>query len=205
MSAIEMLLHRQSTPLLCHPAPKGDDLDAILSAGMRAPDHGALKPWHFTVITGEGLKRLSDIFVEATNIEASNSIALLEGTIDNTSEAITIEKERLEKKLEKISKKPFRAPMIIVISTRFVDHKVPKQEQLITAGCCAHAMQMAAYSLNYGAMWRTGGFSYNSVVKQGLEISEENEIVGFLYIGSPTKDAIVKPAKPYVDHVSYWQ
>jgi len=97
MSAIEMLLHRQSTPLLCHPAPKCDDLDAILSAGMRAPDHGALKPWHFTVITGEGLKRLSDIFVEATNIEASNSIALLEGTIDNTSEAITIEKEDLRK------------------------------------------------------------------------------------------------------------
>ena len=196
MTAIEMLLHRQSTPLLCHPAPKGDDLDKILSAGMRAPDHGALKPWHFTVITGQGLQRFSDILVDATNQEASTNAGLLEGC--------SIEKEKLKLKVEKVAKKPFRAPMIIVISTKFVDHKVPKQEQLITAGCCAHAMQMAAYSLNFGAMWRTGGFAYDPVVKKGLDINDDNEIVGFLYIGSPTKDAIVKSAKPYAEHVNYW-
>jgi nitroreductase len=209
MTAIEMLLQRQSTPLLCHPAPKGDDLDAILSAGMRAPDHGALKPWHFTVITGQGLQRLSDIFVEATNNEALKNASLPSNFNNEVAEVskedAAIEQEKLAFKLEKIAKKPFRAPMIIVISTKFVEHKVPKQEQLVTAGCCAHAMQMAAYSLNYGAMWRTGGFSYNPVVKKGLEISEDNEIVGFLYIGSPTKEAIAKPAKSYTDHVNYWK
>ena len=43
--------------------------------------------------------------------------------------------------------------MIIVISTQYVEHnKVPQQEQLVAAGCCAHAMQMAAYALGYGAM-----------------------------------------------------
>lgn len=200
MTAIEMLVNRQSTPLLCHPAPKGDDLDAILAAGMRAPDHGALKPWLFTVITCQGLQRLSDIFVEATQVEASNRTDLLQGT----NEEQATEAAKLKFKLEKVAKKPFRAPMIIVISTRFVDHKVPKQEQLVTAGCCAHAMQMAAYALNYGAMWRTGGFAYNEVVKKGLEISEDDEIVGFLYIGSPTKETILKPAKPYTEHVEYW-
>lgn len=187
MTAIEMLLNRQSTQMLCHPAPKGGDLDAILASGMRAPDHGGLKPWHFTVITGQGLQRLSDIFVKATHTEAA-----------------TLDEEKLVQKLDKVAKKPFRAPMVIVISTKFVEHKVPKQEQLVTAGCCAHAMQMAAYSLGYGGMWRTGGFAYNSIVKQGLGIDLENEIVGFLYIGSPTKEAIVKPVKAYEDYVSYW-
>jgi len=204
MTAIEMLLNRQSTPLLCHPAPKGDDLDAILSAGMRAPDHGALKPWHFTVISGQGLQRLSDIFVSATNEEASLH-DVNNDAIELSKAQRVIEEEKRKFKLDKIAKKPFRAPMIIVISTKFVDHKVPKQEQLVTAGCCAHAMQMAAYALNYGAMWRTGGFAYNQTVKQGLDISDDNEIVGFLYIGSPTKDGIVKPAKPYTEHVNYWQ
>ncbi|GAA0818612.1 NAD(P)H nitroreductase [Colwellia sp. D2M02] len=187
MNAIEMLLHRQSTQMLCHPAPKDNDLDAILSAGMRAPDHGALKPWHFTVITGQGLQRLSEVFVQATHEELADE-----------------DEEKLALKIEKVSKKPFRAPMIIVISTKFVEHKVPKQEQLVTAGCCAHAMQMAAYSLGYGAMWRTGGFAYNPTVKKALGISNDNEIVGYLYIGSPTKEAVVKPAKPYEEFVTYW-
>jgi nitroreductase len=101
---------------------------------------------------------------------------------------------------------PFRAPMIIVVSTEFVDHgKVPKQEQLIAAGCGAHAMQMAAVALGYGAMWRTGELAYNAKVKQGLAIKEHDEIVGFLYIGTHGKEQVLKASKSFDNKVSYWQ
>jgi len=180
MTAIELLLHRQSNPLLTMPAPNEDALKHILSAGMRVPDHACLQPWHFTVITEDGLQRLSQLFVTSSNEQTAN--------------------------LEKVAKMPFRAPMIIVISTAFVEHeKVPEQEQLITAGCAAHAMQMAAYSLGYGAMWRTGAFAYNKKVKQGLNISEKNEIVGFLYIGTPCKEQVLKATKSFEGKVNYWK
>jgi len=108
--------------------------------------------------------------------------------------------------LEKIAKMPFRAPMIIVVSTQFVAHeKVPNQEQLITAGCSAHAMQMAAVALGYGAMWRTGSLAYNTTVKAGLNIKENDEIVGFLYIGTACREQAIKPAKSFKDKVSYWK
>lgn len=198
MDAIELLLQRQSTPVLTEPAPTEADLTTLLSAGMRVPDHGGLKPWHFHVITGQGLQRLSDIYVEATTINMASQTGLIEGA--------SIDENALNEKMAKVAKKPFRAPMIIVISTQYVEHnKVPLQEQLITAGCCAHAMQMAAFSLGYGAMWRTGGFAYNETVKQGLGLEGGNDIAGFLYIGTPSKVCNTKPAKSYQDKVTFWQ
>ncbi len=192
MTNIEFLLKRQSTPLLTEPAPDQEILDKILTAGMRVPDHGGLKPWHFHVIQGDGLQRLSDLFVEAVTLKTSNQA---QSAGDND----------LDKKIAKAAKMPFRAPMIIVVSSKFSEHgKVPQTEQMIAAGCCAHAMQIAASVLGYGAMWRTGELAYNKTVKQGLSIEENNEIIGFLYIGSPSKPLVEKPFRPYEQHVSYW-
>ena len=33
-----------------------DDLEKMISSGIRAPDHGMLRPWRITVIQGESLK-----------------------------------------------------------------------------------------------------------------------------------------------------
>lgn len=181
MNAIDLLLTRQSTPLLIAPAPNKDNLNTILTAGMRVPDHAGLTPFHFNVVENEGLKKLSHIFVDAVkspNIEQA--------------------------KLDKTAKMPFRAPLIIIISTKYQEHeKVPKNEQLITAGCSVHAMQMICVALGFGAMWRTGALSYDDSVKQALGIELDNDIVGFLYIGTKAKDLPQKPTKFFDDRVSY--
>lgn len=175
MDSIALLLNRQSNPFLTEPSPQTESLDVILKAGMKAPDHGALTPWRFTIIEKTGLDKLSAIFEQAMS-NITNDVL----------------------KIEKAKKMPYRAPMIIVISTAYQAHsKVPQQEQLVAAGCAAHAMQMAAFAQNYGAMWRTGDFSYNDEVKAQLSIASDEDIVGFLYIGSISKEL---PAKPNKDH-----
>jgi nitroreductase len=65
-------------------------------------------------------------------------------------------------------------------------------------------MQMAAFSLGYGAVWRTGDYSYNDLVKSGLSINLDDDIIGFLYIGTPAKDVPIKPLKSIEHHVSYF-
>jgi nitroreductase len=100
---------------------------------------------------------------------------------------------------------PFRAPLIIVISTKFHQHvKVPKQEQIIAAGCSVHAMQMAASCLDLGAVWRTGEMSYHPLVKERLNIELHEEIVGFLYIGDKLKELPLKSSKALDEYVSYF-
>lgn len=181
MKKIELLLNRQSTPLLTKPAPNQDELSAILNCGMRVPDHGGLTPWHFTVIKDDGLLRLSEIYTQALFSDGAQ-----------------------QSKLDKVAKMPLRAPLIIMISTKYKQHeKVPKQEQLVAAGCSAHAMQMAAFALGYGAMWRTGELSYHAEVKANLNVDENNDIIGFLYIGTSLKTLTNKSRKDFIEYVSY--
>jgi nitroreductase len=181
MDAIKLLTTRQSCANLFSPAPTHEHLQIIMQAGNRAPDHGGLMPWHFTVVENDGLHKLSDLFVA-------------------TAKAVQFDQQ----KLAKVEKMPFRAPLIIIVSTDYKNHeKVPKQEQLIAAGCCVHAMQMAAFALGYGAVWRTGEFSYNNQIKAGLAIESHNDIVGFLYIGSLAKTMPIKPSKA-LTNISYF-
>lgn len=181
MNAIDLLLNRQSNPSLTSPAPNGDALNNILKAGMKAPDHGALTPWRFIIAEKSGLTKLSNVFE-----------AVAKGQTDDAA------------KIEKAKNMPFRAPMIIIIVTNYQEHsRVPEQEQLVAAGCAAHAMQMAAFAQGYGAMWRTGDFSYISKVKTELDIDTHEDIVGYLYIGTPSKEIPAKPVKDFADYTEY--
>ena len=180
MNSIELLTQRQSNPHLTAPAPTEEHLDLILQAGMKVPDHASLTPWHFTLVKGDGLQRLSELFVDTAKRNNADTA-----------------------KVEKAAKMPFRAPLIIIVSTKYIDHeKVPKIEQTIAAGCCVHAMQMAAFALGYGAIWRTGDLSFDPAIKQGMGVNEQDDIVGFLYIGTTSKDLPVKKSKDYANHIS---
>jgi nitroreductase len=59
MDALELLVNRRSASRLAEPAPTGEQLDNIIRAGMRAPDHGTLQPWQFFIIEGEVLLALA--------------------------------------------------------------------------------------------------------------------------------------------------
>lgn len=71
---------------------------------------------------------------------------------------------------------------------------MPHIEQFASASCAAMAMQMAAVAQGFQGMWRTGEYAHCEIVKEGLGVSADNEIVGFLYLGTPAQDAAPKPA-----------
>lgn len=174
LDASELLLTRQSTPRLTTPAPNEQQLDFILNAAARVPDHGALTPWEFIIATDAGLETLAEIFVTAAKSKGAD-----------------------ETFLTKVKGMPHRAPMVITVVAKSQSHpKVPLLEQQLAAGCATMAMQQAAFSLGLGAVWRTGDFAFNAMVNQGLGIAAEDQIVGFLYIGTPAVKAPLKPLKP---------
>lgn len=50
--ALSVLMTRQSHWPLAEPAPDDSQLQQIFDAALRAPDHGALRPWRFVLIRG---------------------------------------------------------------------------------------------------------------------------------------------------------
>ncbi|MBP8065108.1 MAG: NAD(P)H nitroreductase [Aeromonadaceae bacterium] len=163
MDALSLLLHRQSIAQLQEPAPCGEVLERILQAGLRAPDHGALHPWQFLLAQGDGRQRLGELFAE-----------------------VALAREMSPDVIEKARKAPLRAPLVITVVARIQPHdKVPPLEQQLSAGCAVMAMQMAAQAQGFGGIWRSGWFIFDRLIHQALGLHESDQIVGFLYLGTP--------------------
>ena len=64
MDALDNILLRNSARGLSLPYPSKKEMETVYKAALRAPDHAWLRPSRFIQVTGEGLNKLSDIFVE---------------------------------------------------------------------------------------------------------------------------------------------
>jgi nitroreductase len=184
MDALTLLNNRNSEPKLSEPAPDSETVHKILGAALRAPDHGRLHPWRFLLITGKSRYRLGELFGEALRAR---------------------DPEANPEQIKKNQEAPLRAPIVITVIARLQEHpKVPKVEQLLSAGCAAHGILLAAQALGFGAIWRTGDNCYDPRVKEGLGLGEGEEIVGYVYLGSPV--GVPKPVEParVEDFVSTW-
>jgi len=177
MDAITLLTTRYSSARLTEPAPAGEDLALIKQAALRVPDHGGLKPWRFVVFNGKtALTKLGDIFAEAA-LEDNPGIA--------------------EDMLERARQLPLRAPMVIACIAKCREHaKVPVSEQVQSAACAVMAMQQAAFALGFGGIWRTGAYTQYEFVKQALGLGDDDEIVGYLYLGTCASEAALREPLP---------
>lgn len=164
MNALEALHSRGSVGKLAEPAPRGDALDNMLKAALRASDHQRLRPWRFLVIDGDARARLGQVFVEAE---------------------LAKDAQLSQEKQTEIAAKALRAPLIIAVVARVREHpKVPAIEQLLSAGAAAQLMLVAAHAQGFAGIWRTGGVAYDPLVHRRLGLEEGDQIVGFLYLGT---------------------
>lgn len=176
MDALTALTTRVSPARLGEPAPEGAALEGILKAGLRAADHGRLRPWKFLLIRGEARRRLGEVLVEALRKR------------DPATE---------ERFLKAEQEKPLRAPLLIVVAAAVQDNpKIPVIEQVVSAGAAAQNMLVAAHALGFGGFWRTGGPAYDEHVKQALGLKPSDALVGFLYLGSVAAAGPAKVADP---------
>ncbi len=182
MDALALLLERRSQPRLSTPAPAGEALENIKQAALRAPDHGGLTPWRFIVCEGGGLKRLGLLFEQSA-----------------------IENGKSAKEVERAPQLPLRAPMVIVAIARYQDSpKVPRIEQVASASCAVMSMQMAAQAQGFNGIWRTGTYAQCELVRSELGLAEDDELVGFLYLGTPAVQAPPPEAKAAEDFFEHW-
>ena len=68
MDALNNILNRVSARELSLPHPTKDEMDLVYKAALRAPDHAWLRPSSFIEVSGDGLKKLSSIFLNLENL-----------------------------------------------------------------------------------------------------------------------------------------
>ena len=180
-------LKRYSTPAaaLSEPAPDDKQLRLILKTALNAPDHGRLHPYRFISIRGDGRQKLSEIFGRATLMRDPD-----------------VESAYLKKQQDK----PLRSPLIVVVVAKLIESpKIPEIEQMLSAGAAAHSVLLASNALGFGSIWLTGANAYDPFVCDELGLEENERIIGFIYIGTPTLEIPPRPIPEVSTHHSKWE
>jgi nitroreductase len=168
MELISAVETRTSAARLAEPGPSPEELDRLLQAAGRAPDHGRLKPWRFIVLT--------DTLREAFTVAAAE--AKLARLPAMTAEQLDAEREKMN-----------RSPTIVVIgcAVNRAQTKIPEIEQVIAVGAAAQNLFLAAHDMGYGVMWKTGAAAYDPAVKATVGLRPDDHIVAIMHLGARLK------------------
>ncbi len=182
MDALKAIATRRSFAKLSSPAPSDNDLQLMLDAAMRAPDHKELRPWRFVIMRNDALPEFGEV----------NAQALRKREPDAT-----------EGQLDKERNKPRRAPVVIAVAAVHIDRKLPFVEVLCSAAAATQNLLLACHALGYGAIWRTGDGAYDPTVNEWLGLAPADQIVGLIYIGTAAGEA--PPRQPVDPTLADWR
>jgi nitroreductase len=184
MDAITAITQRVSVAQLTGPGPSEQQVEQLYRAAFRAPDHAWMRPWRYLTIRDQGLVVLGEVFAEA---------------------GLKKDAELADVKVTKLKNMPLRAPlMIVAIANIQTNIKVPALEQRLAVGAGIQNILTAAYAMELGAIWRTGQMAYDQHVKYSLGLQDNEEIIGFIYLGHVNCKLKKPPELIISDFVENW-
>jgi nitroreductase len=165
------------------PGPDATQLDQILRAAVRVPDHGKLAPWRFVVVGADQREALATLLTTAYRAEKP-------------------EAGRLE--IEAMEQFARQAPTLIVaLSSPVASSKISLWEQQLSVGAACMNLLTAAHALGFVGNWLTGWPAYSDTVRDAFG-GPEDRIAGFFFIGSPTRDLEERPRPDFAAVVRHW-
>lgn len=186
LSALALLQQRRSAPSrqLAAPGPDPQQLRTLLEAAVRVPDHGKLEPFRIILLQGEAKRRFGEQLADI---------------------ALKRDPDLSESKLDKERKRYTHAPLVIAVIAR-ANHesKVPVFEQQLTAGCVAYNLLLGAYAMGFGAQWLTGWAAYDRKANKLLGVAKDEQVVGFVHVGTTEMDIPDRDRPALDDLVSAW-
>jgi len=187
LNPLDFLDQRRSVPArqLGEPGPDAAQLERLLQAAVRVPDHGKLVPWRLLAIRGDARARLGR---SLAGIHARQQPDVAPSVLDKDRERFNF------------------APLIVAVIARIeVDHpKIPAQEQLLSAGCVAYNLLLGAQALGFGAQWLTGWAAYDDEVARLLGLGANERVVAFVHVGTAKEPAPERARPAIADVWSEW-
>jgi nitroreductase len=190
-SVIDLLLTRSSPPIqdLNEPGPSDNEVQTLIRAATRVPDHGRLAPWRFILYRGD------------SRLEVGRKLA----EIAERREGPLPEGRRLQE-LSRFS----RAPLVIgVVSSPKPSPKIPEWEMFLSGGAAAMNLLHAATALGYGANWISNWYSDVPEAREMLGLAPHERVVGFVHVGTysgaPQERPRPDPASVVADYSGPWQ
>lgn len=181
---LEILRSRYSLGIkhLTEPGPDDTQLQALVEVALRAPDHGELMPFRFSVVRGEARQRMADLFGQYARTRGKDEAS------------VAIERERA-----------LRAPVTLAVLARIdLGHPVvPAHEQWMCVGGAVSNLLNAAHALGFAGKMLSGGKARAPAVTQAFCDPGET-LVGWIALGTPTRPLRSGHVKTLNEVLRYW-
>jgi len=165
--ALTALLSRYSLGIkhLGGPGPDAAELQALVQAALRAPDHAELVPFRLVAVQGAARERLATLFEQH---------AIAKG---KDASGVVIERERA-----------LRAPLTLAVLARIdLGHPlVPAHEQWMCVGGAVANILNAAHALGYAGKMLSGDKARSASMAAAFAEPGET-LVGWISIGTPLR------------------
>lgn len=167
---------------LIGPGPAKDELAALLTLGVRVPDHGKLTPWRFIVIEANRQHEVGELAASQLRLAGHD-----ESTIEKTRRVFNN-----------------GAVIVTVVFSPDLTSKIPSWEQELSAGAVCLNLVNAGLASGWGANWLTGPLARDrAFLKQTLNCNSNEWVAGFIHLGQPTV-APTERDRPDVDALTIW-
>jgi len=171
--------------MLGDPGPSADELNSILTAAARVPDHKKIVPWRFVVFQGDARRSFGEQLATVLQREET----------EQPSEV------RLQAECDRF----MRAPVVIaVINCLNRDRGVPEIEQVLSSGAACFNLCLAANALGYGTSWITEWYAFSKGAGAILQLKENEQIAGFIYVGTASEKQVDRDRPALGDIVQHW-
>ena len=177
--------HSVAPKRLLAPGPDADQLRQLVDAAACAPDHRALRPWRLVWVADHQRPALADLFEACTR--------------DRNPDASAADLARSRDKAQ-------RAPPLLLAVLRSTpdDPEVPLTERAVTLGAALMSLLLAAHGLGFGAMLTSGRAVRTARFERGFGLTDGEQALCFVSIGSPPTSAPKRPRAPAQDLLSAW-
>ncbi|OYU17145.1 MAG: nitroreductase [Rhodobacteraceae bacterium PARR1] len=176
-AVLDYLSHRLSHPakVMTGPAPTRAELEPILTAALRVPDHGKLEPWRLVVVERAAMTRLANL-AEARAREMGGDA------------------EKIDKGRGQFDRGHLA---VVVIASPKPSEKIPAVEQLLSAGALCMNILHAATAAGWGANWLTGWVSHDAdFIARAFGCTPGETVAGIIHIATPVS---AMPDRPRPD------
>jgi nitroreductase len=167
------------------PGPDAAELREIIALALRTPDHGKLAPWRVVTIATDQRDALAALLKTAWVAENPGAAGLDLSALDQFAH---------------------QAPsLLVLLSTPALSAKIPVWEQQMSAGAVGMNLLHAAHAHGFVGSWLTGWAAYSPQVAAAFGAGEGDTIVGYFFIGSPSRDLDERPRPEYDEVVRAWE
>ena len=156
---------------------------AMLELADWAPTHGLTEPWRFVIYENPAnfCKQHAELYKQHTPTEnfkdATYNNLLTIG--DNASH------------------------IIVAYMKRGSNPNIPEVEELAATAAAVQNILLAATALNIAAFWSTGGMTLKPAMKGMLELGDDDQVLGLLYLGYSEQRPEGKRITPIEDKLKW--